>query len=240
MAFYDSGPAVRYDSGLRYSIPGVVPAINRTKAMKKVKLEFSSKDNNMLSVFAKAHGAAADNPLNGFTGLTPTKTEYDAGVAELDAAILGRESAENGLTTAMDREAAARAAMETLLRGRASYVDGKAKGDPDIIHKAAFASDADKNPIGALPSPQNLRAAHNGHSGQIYLRCKPVKGAKSYVTECREHGATLGEWQQVKIGTTASLTATGLTPGKEYAFRMKVVGTAGDGPWSDEVVKMAV
>ena len=72
------------------------------------------------------------------------------------------------------------------------------------------------------------------------MRGNPVKGAGSYVTECREHGATLGPWQQVKVSTSASFTATGLTPGKEYAFRMKAVGSAGDSPWSDEVVKMAV
>lgn len=240
MARYDSGPGVRYDTGLRYSIHEAGPAPNRTKTMKKVKLELESKDNLMVSTLAKAHGAAVDNPANGFTNLNPPKAEYDAGIDELDAAILGTAAAASALQTAQDREVAARAEIDTLLRGRASYVDGVAKGDGDIIHKAGFETDADRSPIGALPAPQNLRATYNGHTGQIVVRGKPVNGARSYVTDCREHGPTLGAWQQVKVSTGARITATGLTPGTEYAFRMKAVGAAGDSPWSDEVVKMAV
>ena len=239
MEFYDSGPSVRYDTGLRYSLPGSVPA-NRTKAMKRTKLSLESKDNEQLSTFAKAHGTAVDEVANGFTSPTPSKTEFDAGVTELDAAILGRKNAQTALVTAVDREAAARAAMETLLRGRASYVDGRAKGDPDVIHTAAFESDADKSPIGALPAPANLRTAYNGHSGQMRLRWKRVKGAGSYVGERREHGATPGPWLPANVCTAASCTVTGLTPGTEYAFRIKAVGSAGDSPWSDEAVKMAV
>ncbi len=238
--YFDSG--ARFDESHRYSggTPEAVPVPNRKRAMKKVKLVLEGKDNEALSTAAKAHGAAADNPANGFTGLTPSKTDFDDGVEDLDSAILARKAAEAVLATKVDEEATARAVVETLMRGRAGFVDNSAKGDATIIHKAAFEATAEKSPVGALPAPENLRAALNGHSGQMRVRGNPVKGAGSYVTECREHGTTLGPWQQVKVSTSASFTATGLTPGKEYAFRMKAVGSAGDSPWSDEVVKMAV
>jgi len=76
-------------------------------------------------------------------------------------------------------------------------------------------------------------------SGRLDVRWKAINGAKSYVVECRTHGATPGAWQQVKITTSARYNATGVTPGQEYAFRVRAVGAAGEGPWSDEAVKMA-
>ena len=158
----------------------------------------------------------------------------------LENAILARKSAESVLATKVDEEAAARAVLDTLMRGRAGYVDGVATGDAAIIHKAAMEASVEKTPVGALPAPENLRASLNGHSGQLRVRAKPVKGAGSYVTDCREHGSTPGPWQQAKVSTAATVTITSLTPGKEYAFRMKAVGAAGESPWSDETVKMAV
>ncbi len=67
----------------------------------------------------------------------------------------------------------------------------------------------------------------------------PVKRAKSYILDCRTHGATPGPWAQAKILTTTKFALTGLTPGQEYSFRVRAVGSAGEGPWSDEAVKMA-
>src|SRR5688572_18759590 len=103
MEFYDSGPSVRYDTGLRYSLPGSSPA-NRTKAMKRVRLRMEGKDNEELSTSAKAHGAAVDDPANGFTTPTPTKILFDDGVSALDAAILARKGAEAVLATMEDNE----------------------------------------------------------------------------------------------------------------------------------------
>lgn len=39
--------------------------------------------------------------------------------------------------------------------------------------------------------------------------------------------------------TAVQAAAAGLTSGTMYAFRMKAVGTAGEGPWSDEAVMRA-
>ena len=74
------------------------------------------------------------------------------------------------------------------------YVDETAQGDAAIIHKAAFETSADKLPVGALPAPENLRTSYNGHSGQMRVRAVPVKGAVSYITECREHTPVPGAW----------------------------------------------
>jgi hypothetical protein len=48
-----------------------------------------------------------------------------------------------------------------------------------------------------------------------------------------------GVWQAVKSVTASKFTVTGLTPGAVYAFRVRAVGAAGVGPWSDEAVRRA-
>ena len=93
--------------------------------------------------------------------------------------------------------------------------------------------------MGVLSAPLNLRATAGDNPGEIRLRWKRVKNAESYVLECREHGATLGAWQLLKIMTQAKYLLTALVTGKEYSFRVRAVGTAGESPWSDEAVKTA-
>ena len=65
-----------------------------------------------------------------------------------------------------------------------------------------------------------------------------VHGAGSYIVECREHD-TPQPWQQVKILKQARYTSTDHTPGKTYAFHVRALGPQGEGPWSDEAVKMS-
>lgn len=52
-------------------------------------------------------------------------------------------------------------------------------------------------------------------------------------------GARLTLWQQVKIVKQSRCISTDHTPGKIYAFRVRALGTEGEGPWSDEAVKMS-
>jgi len=70
------------------------------------------------------------------------------------------------------------------------------------------------------------------------LRCKAVKGAGSYEWECKLH-TDAGVWEQVKISLGASIRVTSLTSLTLYAFRVRAIGSAGPGAWSDEVVVRA-
>lgn len=237
MARFDSG--IRYDTGVRYDAPEAPPAENGKPIMKKSKLSLGEKDNETLAAFARAHGAAVEDPANGFTEVRPPKAEFDAAVDRLVAATLARRTVAGELLAAQDEETAARVALETMLRARASYVDGAARGDPQVIHKAGLDSSAGRSPAPQLTPPLGLRGSLNGHSGQLRLRWKPVSGARTYLADCREDSPAPGPWQQVKVCTAAGFTASGLVPGRDYAFRVRPVGSAGEGPWSDVYVRKA-
>ena len=93
-------------------------------------------------------------------------------------------------------------------------------------------------PIGPMPPPSNLRASMSEMEGQINLAWDTVHGASSYIVDCKEHD-TPQPWQQVKVVKQSHCTSTDHTPGKVYAFRVRALGTEGEGPWSDEAVKMS-
>ena len=92
-------------------------------------------------------------------------------------------------------------------------------------------------PIGT-PAQVTGFEAKAAQPGAIDLSGNPVHGAVAYIYECSTYD-TPRTWTQIKMGTKASFTATGLTSGTMYAFRMRAMGSAGEGPWSDEAVMRA-
>ena len=114
---------------------------------------------------------------------------------------------------------------------------GQNPGVESKILSAAVQVRAVAAPIGDLLAPENLRASFGDTAGEIDLIWDRVRGAVSYVIDCRELTATA--WTFAKNSTKSRATVTGLTPGKTYVFRVHAVGAAGDGPFSDEATKMA-
>ena len=129
------------------------------------------------------------------------------------------------------------AAHSDNIRERADYVDDIADGDGTKIPLSGFAVAATPQPIGPLSAPENVKAVMTEFPGVIKTSCKAKDGAKTYLTECREHIDGTA-WVQCSVGPRKSNNG-GLVSGKKYAFRMAVVGAAGQSPWSSETVCMA-
>ena len=132
---------------------------------------------------------------------------------------------------------ALRDTLEATLAALAAGVESVTGGDPAAIQSAGFDLRGPKAPVVPVAAPQNVLSFMGEMEGTIGTEWDPVNGAHSYVVECAQTPA--GPWNQVGITTRSDYEAGGLTTGSKYWFRVRAVGAAGPGPWSDPTVKMA-
>ena len=227
LAFYDSG--VPYDSGALYD------SIQKPK-MIKVKLDLKSKTDDQLVTYCTNHKTKmAGNAV--FPTPVPLAAVYDPALADFHAKLLAYRAA---LDTADQMRMAKDAARDTLAGAttqRGGYVEITAVNEAGVI-SAGFAPRAAAAPIGMLAAPQNVVATMGDLEGEVDVAWNRVRGAASYVVEYKLYNDP-GAWLQAKIIPKSRVTVTGLQSGKKYSFRVRAVGAAGEGPWSDDAVMMA-
>lgn len=239
MANYDSG--ARYDSGVHYD-EGVGPnppePKNKKKPMAKVKLALQTKSDTELSPYCNNHKTQMDGNAN-FPTPMPDALTYDAALANFDTEMANVMTLEDALAVARAQRDEARRVLVDLTTQRGDYVNIESDGDAAKILSSGFGVRGIPTPVGELNAPVNLVSKMGANAGEIRLSWKPVFGARSYLADCRQHDVPGSTWEQVKVCPPAKMKVEGLTPGTSYAFRVRGVGAAGPGPWSDETVKMA-
>ena len=205
--------------------------------MAKVKLNLATRSDSELLTFSQQHIAAMTGNAN-YTTPSPTAaaflTLYNNFEGALDTAVLAATTAKEK-TTLKD---VARVALETGLNQRGNYVELTSAGDEAKILTSNFPVREPATPIGALPAPVDFLATMGDMFGEIDLVWSAVHGAKSYVVQHSLY-LTPRVWTQAVIVTGSKATVGGCPSGQICAFRVAAVGAAGQGPWSDESVKMS-
>lgn len=233
MTLYDSG--VTYDSGIFYD--EFAPTTTSKKPMAKVKLNLKDRSDAELLTFSQQHITAMTGNAN-YATPAPTAPNYltghDAFKAALDAAALAAEAAKQ--KTAL--KDTARTALEALLTQRGSYVELTSGGDEAKILSANLPVRDLPTPVGAMTAPLDFLATMGDMPGEMDLTWSRVRGAKTYLVQ-HSHNTTPRVWEQKAVVTSSKATVTGCTPGELCVFRVAAVGSAGQGPWSDESVKMS-
>ena len=88
----------------------------------------------------------------------------------------------------------------------------------------------------SLAKPE-IRDLVHGNTGQIILRVSPIANAHNYEVQHAliGPGGTPGPWQPGGLfSNSRGMPINGLTPGAEYAFRVRAVGgSTGDSDWSN-------
>jgi hypothetical protein len=128
---------------------------------------------------------------------------------------------------------------DTVITARANNCEAVTPNDLAALQSTGFPLRSAGAPIGDLPGPGDLRAQATAKEGEIDLRCNTVKGASSYEWECRPHDTPNAPWTAIKSSTAAKILVSSLTPGTLYGFRVRAVGAAGPGAWSDEATERA-
>lgn len=233
MPTYDS--TATYDSGLSYDTTNLPPR----RTMAQIKLEFRNKSpDELLTLFSEILQAMTGNAS--FTAPNPTLAALTASRDALQTKINDVRAKENTWRAAVAARGVQEDATTLLFTQLSSYVQNVSGGDEAKILSSGFQVRSAPAPI-TMVAPANLRATTGDSEGEIDLAWDRVRGASSYIIECREQTeTTLSPWQAVKAVTQSRFTVTGLTGGKIYAFRVRAIGTQGEGPWSDEAVKRAV
>ena len=93
--------------------------------------------------------------------------------------------------------------------------------------------------IGHLLAPAGLGGALGAMPGTVALWWEAVRGARTYIVHMTLTPEIETSWQQFGICTSAKFTAKGLTTGTQYWFRVAALGTAGQGPWSSALERLA-
>ncbi len=239
---FDTG--LRYDAGLHYDAAAgqgpQPPLIGKTLLMNKFKLQLSRKPVPEKIMLGDAHIAAmaGAGPLATYpvADRKPSDAEMQTAQDELVDAQAEVDAAETALKAAKANRDAKEAAWDIVITARANHCESVTPTDLVALASTALPLRANPSPIGQLPAPGNLVVKDSAYEGQADLTCEVVDGAGTYEWQCRLH--TEGSTWETKSSTTARKTKiTGLTPGQQYAFRVRAIGAAGPGPWSDEAVK---
>lgn len=91
-----------------------------------------------------------------------------------------------------------------------------------------------------VPKPKVFNVTQGSVSGSVNLECPYAGSRAGYVWEMVTDPINSGSWQLLKVTNNASYTATGLTPGVKYWFRVKAIIKDEDQEYSDPHMLMVV
>jgi len=236
MAFFGSA---HFNSTARFDEP--VPPLNtprRGTHMDKIRLDLKSKTPDEKVTQAQTHH---DGPFatSAFAATAvPTQAELESAAAAMDAALAQVEAAKAALKNKQLLRDKSELELDDILTRRAKFCEAASGGDGVLLTAWGFALASDPTPVGAMTAPQNLVAEMSDAQGVMELAWKAVRGADSYPVESSLH-VVPRVWTQVKIVSKPGATILGLISGQTYAFRVRATGPSGEGPYSDEAIKMA-
>ena len=123
-------------------------------------------------------------------------------------------------------------ALKDNMAGLLGYIQTTSGGDPDKINLVA---DVKKKPSpkGLLPAPTNVRGVYGKHDGEIIFRWDGVTGRGMYTMQFTDTPGDDSKWTDAGFTGKRNYTASGLTSGKQYGFRIATISTAGISGWSD-------
>jgi len=125
--------------------------------------------------------------------------------------------------------------LEDQLRQLGDYVQRLSDGDQAVILSSGFDVHKKHEQIGPLLKPANLVVKPGSNKGSMELTCNVVAHASFYVFEHRELPSENGNGWLQTTSTKRKVLLSGLTSGKQYAFRVAGAGSDPARNWSDEI-----
>ncbi|MBP1641248.1 MAG: hypothetical protein H6Q17_2831 [Bacteroidetes bacterium] len=205
--------------------------------MAKVKLELSKKN----TAEKTALGNKVVTNMTGNTNfLTPNPTldTLKTATANMATASDDVEAARKIVQVKLSLLYQQESIFDGVITQMGTYVDNVSNGDEASILSSGMDVQKDKSATTLPDKITSVNATSGDSAGEIDLSWDKLYNAKSYVVEIAVNGATL-EWKHELISTKSKAELNGLITGTAYQIHVAAVGSAGQGPWSDPVLKVA-
>lgn len=207
--------------------------------MVKVKLELRKKTPAQKIDYGKTIVAKMTGNATYATPNPPLATITTA-ITNLSAATAEVVAARKTLEAKVAAVELAEANLDATLTQLGNYVENISNGDEAKILSAGMDVRKDASATGALPDKvASVNATIGDSAGEIDLSWDKIEGAKSYVVETALSSMDPLEWKHMVVSTRSKAEVGTLKSGASYHLRVAAVGSAGQGPWSDPVVKVA-
>jgi len=205
--------------------------------MAKVKLELSKKNIAEKAALGNKVGSSMTGNVY-FKTPSPTlealKTATTNMVAASDDLEAARKIVQMKVSVLYQQESI----FDGVMTQMGAYVNNTSSGDEAIILSAGMDIQKEKSAVTIPDKITSVNATAGDNAGEIDLSWDKSYNAKSYVVEIAVNGTVL-EWKQSQITTRSKAELTGLITGTAYQMRVAAIGSAGQGPWSDPVLKVA-
>jgi hypothetical protein len=134
----------------------------------------------------------------------------------------------------------ARLTLTELLKRLIPYLELVAQGDTHVLATTGY--DLRKDVVRGsnaeiLPAPVDFRVTHGAKSGSFNIHIAKLPGAGSYEVQITENDPSIeANWRHAMSSLTAShILLEGLIPGQAYWVRVRGIGSAGAGVWTEPV-----
>lgn len=140
---------------------------------------------------------------------------------------------------------AAREYLVGILKRLANYLELASYGDASALGSTGYQVSRETTrptvPV-VLTAPTGMSVKRGELGGVLVVHATRLQGAGSYEVQLAESDPTQeSNWNTAGIHVHCShIELTGLTPGKRYSVRLRGIGSAGPGAWSDVITLMAV
>jgi hypothetical protein len=206
--------------------------------MSKVKLELNKKNITEKTEYSKKVITQMTDNVN-FISPNPSLISVSTATTNASVASGEVETARKTVQEKMSILNQQEGILDGFLTQLGAYVDNVSNGDEAIILSAGMDVQKDRTAARLPDKITSVNATTGNNAGEIDLSWDKASNTKSYVVETALNGVNPLEWKHALVSTKSKAEITGLVTGTGYNIRIAAVGSAGQGPWSDPVVKVA-
>jgi len=205
----------------------------------KVSLKFATLPKGELGNFGKTILAELYDQSD-FANPPVLAVDLQAGITAYENSIV---AAANGGKLERAEMKECRKALLAMLKELAYFVQLKCKDSMVILLSSGFEAQSRNRTPASLAKGMIARIAQT-HSTVALVTAKVDRGARSYEVQAAEidDDGVLGPYGMPVIRTSSrKIPVEGLTPGKQYVFRVRSIGGKGEiSAWSDPVAQRVV